>query len=201
MRSPPRSARHVYTLLVTLSDVEPAVWRRLRVSSGASLSRVVRIVAVAMEWPAGRPYAFVKGSLRYDGQGPPSPARTGHAAEPRLRQLLHDPGATLELDYGSSRPWHLVLRLERVLPPNDQLLTPWCEDGAGRAPPIDVGGPWAYEEWRTEGADGSDAAADDVGEPPWPTAAPSRPEDERAAPAFLGFNAAHVNAQLERLRR
>lgn len=201
MRSPRRSAPHIYELLVVLSDVAPPTWRRLRISSGATLSRVVRVIAVAMGWPAGRPYVFSAGPLRYEGAGPTPASRRPAGNDVRLRQLLHDPGAELELEYGSGHPWHFVLRLEHVLPPNDQLVTPWCVSGAGNAPPVDVGGPWAYEEWRGEGG-----GAETELRPEPPSASPdaSAPGDVADAATFRGlsrgFNSDWVNAQLQLLR-
>lgn len=148
-----RSAPRIYELAVTLSDVEPPVWRRLRVSSGATLSRAARIIALAMGWPPGRPFAFHVGELEYAraagaerGNGHTG---SGEAEEVRLRQVLPDAGTELELEYGDGAPWHLQVRLERLLPPNDEVVTPWCEAGGGAAPPMDVGGPWAWEERRS----------------------------------------------------
>lgn len=157
-----RSAPRIYELGVTLSDVEPPVWRRLRVSSGATLSRAARIVALSMGWPPGRPYVFHVGGLEYARQPPGVDRGNGHAgsgapAELRLRQVLPDAGAELELEYGNGHPWHLQVRLERLLPPNDDVFTPWCEAGGGASPPMDVGGPWAWEERRTAGL-GDDAS-------------------------------------------
>lgn len=72
----------------------------------------------------------------------------------RLRQLLPDAGAELEFEYGRGHQWHLVLRVERLLPPTEEMRTPLVLAGAGTSPPMDVGGPWGYEEWRGEAEGG-----------------------------------------------
>lgn len=187
MGSSRRSTPRIYELLVTLSDVEPAVWRRLRVSSGATLARLARVIAVSMSWPS-RSFAVHVGGLKYEG-GKTATGRDD-ASDVRLRQLLPDAGAELELDYGNGHPWHLVVRLERLLPPSEEVRTPFCIGGEGTAPPMDVGGPWAYEEWR---------------EAPSPTPERRGWDDElgvrrEARPVSPRFNAAVVNAELERLR-
>lgn len=156
-----RSAPRIYELAVTLSDVEPPVWRRLRVSSGATLSRAARIIALSMGWPPGRPYAFHVEGLEYAREAQGDDRRNGQATprepeEVRLRQVLPDAGTGLEFEYGAGHPWHLEVHLERLLPPNDDVVTPWCEAGGGAAPPMDVGGPWAWEERRSAGP-GEDA--------------------------------------------
>lgn len=192
MGTPRRSAPRIYELRVTLSDVEPMVWRRLRISSGATLSRVARVIAVSMQWPFNRPFSFHVDGLKYDGGGTTERAERRHEGpEVRLRQLLPDTGGEMELDYGNGDPWHLLVRLERLLPPSDEVRTPFCLDGAGGAPPMDVGGPWGYEEWR--GApDGSSARGagwdDELG------------AARNSALATPRFNAEVVNAELERLR-
>jgi hypothetical protein len=144
-----RSAPRILELTARLSDVNPDVWRRVRISSGATLTRAARVLATVMGWSPGRPYAFAAGELRYEGHGrrqatPPA------APEVRLRQLLPDAGAELEFEYGHGHAWHLMLRVERLLAPAEELRTPLVLAGGGTSPPVDVGGPWGYEEWRGE---------------------------------------------------
>jgi pRiA4b ORF-3-like protein len=183
-----RSAPRVYDVTLRLSDVEPVVWRRLRISSGATLARAARVFAVAMGWSPGRPYAFTVGPLRYEGRQ--ANGARDDVVPARLRQVLPDAGTELEFEYGNGHAWHLVVRLERLLPPNDDLRTPYCLDGAGGTPPVDVGGPWAYEEWRagSAGESGNHAAVDP----------PEEPDGRRAI--AVRFNPDVVNAELERLR-
>lgn len=171
--------------MLGLSDVSPPVWRRLRVSSGATLARAARVFAIAMGWNPARPFAFTVGSLRYEGSGHRANGRNGTDPETgrddpqdvRLRQVLPDATSSLEFEYGEGHPWHLTVVLERLLPPNDSLRTPFCIDGEGGAPPLEVGGPWAYEEWR--------------GEPP-----PDDALHTGASPVSVPFNPEVVNAQL-----
>ena len=128
----------------------------MRISSGATLARTARIFAIVMGWNPSRPFAFTSGSLRYEGERHRADVRNGRADaangagphETRLRQVLPDAGAEMEFEYGVAHDWHLAVVLDRLLPPNEEMRIPYCVDGAGGAPPLDVGGPWAYEEWR-----------------------------------------------------
>jgi hypothetical protein len=183
-----KTAPRIYDLVVTLSDVEPAVWRRLRMSSGATLGRVQRVIAVAFGWPLGRPYAFLAGDLRYEGH-PTASGGFEDVVDVRMRQLLHDPGSELEVEYGADPPWHLVVELERIHAPNEDARVPLCLGGAGASPPIDAGGPWAYEEMRSGNGDEGRVA-------PWDTSETALPE---AAQPTASFNVDAVNAELERL--
>jgi hypothetical protein len=197
-----RSAPRIYELLVRLSDVEPEVWRRLRLSSGATLSRAARAIAVTVGWPLGRPYAFTAGAIRYEGTARiPDDRRAqngsdgnGHGPSPdeiRLRHVLPDAGGRVELEYGNGHAWHMEVRLERLLPPGNEIRTPFCVDGAGEAPPVDVGGPWAYEEWRGDPAGNGHRAG-------WDHELGAAHGESR--PVRPGFNAAAVNAELDRLK-
>ena len=185
-----RSAPRIYELILTLSDIEPPVWRRLRVSSGATLARAARIFAIAMGWNPGRPFAFTTGVLRFEGEGHRGNGRGVREASPagddpqdtRLRQVLPDAGSQLEFEYGEGHPWHLVVLLDRLLPPNDEVRTPYCVEGSGGAPPLHVGGPWGYEEWRAERP--SDSGSHTAVDPP-------------RVP--LRFDPGVVNAELEEL--
>ncbi len=191
MRASKRSPPRIHELTIRLSDVEPTVWRRLRVSSGATLERVARVFAVAMGWTAGRPYAFTVGALRYEGKGARGEWRD-LGVEVRLRQLLPDAGSELEFEYGNGHAWHLMVRVERVLPPDDAARTPLCVSGEGSTPPVDVGGPWAYEEWRSGGGSGGGPAVQ--GE-----LADLDGVAERRHPR-VRFNPDVVNAELDRLK-
>jgi hypothetical protein len=140
-----------------------------------------------MGWSPGRPYAFTVGPLRYEGR------QVGGVWEDvidvRLRQVLPDAGSELEFEYGSGHAWHLPVRLDRLLPPNDEQRTPVCVDGGGAAPPVDVGGPWAYEEWRQGASDrGPHAEINEVdgGTAHWHLT--------------VRFNPDVVNAELERMK-
>jgi hypothetical protein len=154
-----------------------------------TLGRAARIFAVAMGWTAGRPYAFTAGPLRYEGR------QVGGTWEDvtdvRLRQVLPDAGAELEFEYGNGHAWHLTVRLERLLPPNDTRRPPVCVDGGGGTPPVDVGGPWAYEEWRSEPPPSRGGFAE--------TSEADGSLDRRRP--MVRFNQDLVNAELERLER
>jgi hypothetical protein len=189
MRSSRRSLPRIHELLVTLSDVEPPVWRRLRISSGATLERTARVIAVAMGWPPNRSFAFCTERERFASGAEDDCGRGVETL--RLRQLLPDSGSQLEFEYGDGQSWALTLVLERILPPDDEVITPVCLGGWGSAPPVDIGGPWAYEEWRSGGPSG--CVSD------WENSAP--PLLDGVGSGALGFNVALVNAELERLRR
>ena len=56
----------IFDLYLTLPDVDPPVWRMLRVSSGATLSRAQRLICVCFGWAGGRPYAFHAAGVAFE---------------------------------------------------------------------------------------------------------------------------------------
>lgn len=119
----------IFDLVLTLTGVDPTVWRRIRISSGATLARAQRVFCVSLGWKGGRPYAFATGHLRYES------AATGRddLVDVRLRQLLPDAGTSLEFEYGDGRR-RVNVQVERILPPNEDIATPRCLAGEGAAP-------------------------------------------------------------------
>jgi hypothetical protein len=165
----------VFELLLRLADVSTGVWRRVRISSGATLARAQRVFCVSFGWPGGRPYAFSTGPLHYESSGGDDPL-----VDVRLRQLLPDAGTSLEFDYGAGEPWRVLVRVERLLPADDALATPRCLAGEGESPPLESGGADLWNEHRAvvEGEDSGDLS--------------DRPR--------VGINLDLLNAELERLR-
>ena len=165
----------VFELLLRLADVSTDVWRRVRISSGATLARAQRVFCVCFGWPGGRPYVFSTGPLHYESAGSDDPL-----VELRLRQLLPDAGTSLEFEYGAGEMWRVLVRVERMLPASDSRATPRCVAGEGESPPLESGGATLWNERRAleEGDDSLDEA--------------------RRQP--VGVNLDLLNAELERLR-
>jgi hypothetical protein len=138
MAAPSRAAPRILDLVLTLDDAPGSVWRRVRISAGATLARAQRVFCVSMGWKGGRPYAFSAGHLRYES------AASGHddVVDVRLRQLLPDSGTALDFEYGDLHR-RLTVRVERVLPPDGDIVTPRCLGGEGAAtlegPPTRLG--------------------------------------------------------------
>ena len=162
-------------LRLALADA-PSVWRRLRMSAGATLPRAQRVFCVAFGWPGGRPWAFTAGDLHYESAG----GREAHATV-RLRQLLPDAGAALDFEYGDTH-WHVTVGVERVLPPRDHPVPPECIGGAGEPPHVDAGDVWRWHEARPTPDDAG--AVHGVAPPDTPV---------------VGLNLDAINAELARL--
>ncbi|MBV6522508.1 MAG: hypothetical protein MNPFHGCM_02656 [Gemmatimonadaceae bacterium] len=137
------AAPDVLDLLLTLGDVDPSVWRLVRVSSGATLARAQRVFCTCFGWSWGRPYAFEALHLRYPGRGREVEEEANAV---RLRQLLPDVGSAIEFAYGGARGWDVRVLVVRRFPASAGLVTPRCLEAEGIAPPLDAGGAIAWNE-------------------------------------------------------
>ena len=128
-----------YRLLVELADIEPRIWRRLRVPDATPLPLLHRILQVAFSWKDQHLHEFRVGTVYFgvpDEDEPPPHIDEKHV---RLYQLLHEPGDRLTYlyDFGDSWEHELVLEDMRA---EETPVAPSCLDGERAAPPEDSGG-------------------------------------------------------------
>ena len=129
---------------VVLEETQPRIWRRIVVSSKATLSELHRILQVAMGWTDSHLHQFRKGDQRYadpshevDDTIPES-----HVA---LGELLRRKGDLLGYEYDFGDSWTHTIRLKAVLPAAEAGALPRCVGGERACPPEDCGGVFGYD--------------------------------------------------------
>ncbi|MEU6714416.1 plasmid pRiA4b ORF-3 family protein [Nonomuraea sp. NPDC046802] len=144
----------VYELKITLLDTDdPVVWRRLRVSAGIPLSRLHRILAVAMGWDDYHLHVFTVGGRRY---GQPSPEWDDGLLDETtvtLADVVGGAGARIGWEYDFGDSWEHELVVERAMEAEEGVAYPVVVAGEGACPPEDCGGTWGYREFRKALAD------------------------------------------------
>jgi len=141
------SAQRVYQLKVTLAGVRPAVWRRLVVSSYATLKELHYILQVAMGWTDSHLHQFeAKGQL-YGKPDPDFGPSVKDETRLRLDQVLLREKESMLYEYDFGDSWTHQIVLEKILPPSPQLKVPRCIAGARACPPEDCGGVYGYAEF------------------------------------------------------
>jgi hypothetical protein len=178
-----------HTLLVTLLDVTPPVWRRLVVPSALPLSLVHHIVQIAMGWQEAHLHEWEVGDVTY---GPADEEDWGDGLANEAAALLGDVApvdTSLMYRYDFGDGWEHLVVVEAV-DPSDLAVPPLrCLGGARACPPEDCGGAIGYEHLL-------DALAD-----------PADPEHEELTEIYgdsidpEGFDRQQVNATLEMLWR
>ncbi len=135
-------------LYLVLEDIEPPIWRRIRVNGCATFWDLHVAIQDSMGWLDYHLHEF---SLEVK---PGQLIRVGSAFEDAeclpgwetpIREYLH-PGVELAYEYDFGDGWrHRILVEESGSKVSDQVL-PCCVAGERACPPEDCGGPWGYAE-------------------------------------------------------
>ena len=135
----------VLQVRITLRYVDnPPVWRQVLIPAAYPLSRVHRVVQVAMGWEDCHMHAFRIGKTTY---GPDPEDEPGYADETKAR--LADVARVrtrigYEYDFGDSWEHELVVEARTVAQAGQTY--PVCIAGKGACPPEDCGGTYGFAE-------------------------------------------------------
>ena len=142
----------VYTLRVSLRDVEPTVWRRIVVPSETKLPKLARWLEAVMGWEGYHLHSFDVAGLQF---GAPDEDADYVIDERRVtvKQVLPGVGSALRWDYDFGDGWEHDVEVEAIDEPSAAVRYPVCLDGAKACPPEDCGGVSGYDELRAVLAD------------------------------------------------
>ncbi len=138
-----RGEGDVIQVRLELADVRPTIWRRLLVSTRASLLELHGVIQRALGQDEAPQHAFEVDGVRYLDPDEPGDITTESTA---LNSLALHPGAMLMHEVETEgEPWRHVLTVEQVTPRLVGQRLPVCLDGGGAAPPDAVEGPTRYQ--------------------------------------------------------
>lgn len=136
-------------LRITIADIEPPIWRHVRVPDTYTLHQLHRVIQLLFGWLDYHLYGFRIGKRRYEepdeeGEGEDSTATL-------LRDLRLTAGARFTYTYDFGDNWvHDIevkdLYIVTPLEDDDERLLPRLYGGERAGPPEDCGGPYAYTE-------------------------------------------------------
>jgi hypothetical protein len=132
--------RQIFQLKVSLSDVTPAVWRRVLVPGGYTLDRVHRVFQYVMGWQDCHLHSF---GVQYGEPDPDSDVTLRDELDARLDAVVTK-GSRLRYTYDFGDWWEHDVTVEDVFGADPDERYPICLDGERAAPPEDVGGPFGY---------------------------------------------------------
>ena len=133
-------------LRVDLEGVTPPVWRRLEVSSRASLLELHAVLQRAFGQSDGVAHQFLVDGVTYlDPESATDPPHATDHTDLRGLALHRGDRFVHEVDTGASSWVHHVVVENRTPRLTNQRL-PWCVTGEGASPPEDADGPLQYEE-------------------------------------------------------
>ncbi|MDQ6783533.1 MAG: plasmid pRiA4b ORF-3 family protein [Actinomycetota bacterium] len=152
----------VHEVTVTLLDVSPPVWRRLRVPSPISLSVLHAVIQIAMGWEDIHLHEWRVGDLTY---GPPEEKSWGESIGDESSVNLAEVGpldSAFSYFYDLSDGWEHLVEVNAVTPYDASAPPLLCMAGDRAGPPEDSGGPEGYEHVLDALKDPADAEHDDT---------------------------------------
>jgi hypothetical protein len=134
---------YVLQIKITLSGIEPIIWRRLRVRADITLEQLHDIVQTAMGWQDMHLHLF---SLRGREYGRSDPKLGGSIYNEREAVLgrLVDEGDRFLYVYDFGDDWNHELEIEEEQRVESDARLPRCIGGERACPPEDCGGPPGY---------------------------------------------------------
>lgn len=132
-----------YELRVQLRDIEPPVWRELRVSGDTTLAKLHAVLQVALGWENCHLYMFQAGGAHYSEPNEEWPVID--SATVTLEGIVAKAGPSFTYEYDMGDRWiHEITVSGPVEGAGDE--SPRCTGGARACPPEDAGGPSRYQE-------------------------------------------------------
>jgi hypothetical protein len=122
----------VCQLKVTLRGTRPPIWRRLLVPANTPLTRLHRVLQIAMGWQDGHMHEF-----RIDGRQPA-------VRSSRVGDMLTEIGGSLTYTYDLGDGWEHSVVLEARFAGGGDAEYPVCLEGQQACPPEDCGGVPGY---------------------------------------------------------
>lgn len=135
----------VHRLRVTLMDVEPSVWRVVRVPSAVTLSVLHAVVQIAMGWEDRHLHEWQVGDAAY---GPLDAGADIDLVDETTVTLeaVAGPDASLRYVYDMGDWWEHMVEVVGVDPYDGTVVPLAVLDGARACPPEDCGGPAGYAD-------------------------------------------------------
>lgn len=146
----PKSATKAANLVhikVTLTDIRPAIWRRLLAPDTTSLGDLHSMIQIAMGWDNSHLHAFAIGGEQYSDISMMEDAED----EDRMtvKKLMSKGVSRFRYTYDFGDDWEHAVLIEKKAPPPNSPPAPACVAGQRACPPEDCGGPGGYDELLT----------------------------------------------------
>jgi hypothetical protein len=138
----------IYSLKITLTGLNPPIWRRVYVSSDTTLSVLHDIIQITMGWNDSHLHEF-----EINRQCFTSPEMMDEEyAFDRLDETnvkldqIAQPKSKFSYLYDFGDNWIHEILVEKTVPLDDEKNIPYCVTGKRAAPPEDCGGIWGYAD-------------------------------------------------------
>lgn len=141
VRPGPASFGDVIETRITLRDIEPAIWRRVRVPASVSLAALHEVLQIAFGWTNSHLHDFLINDIRFSMADVEDELVSVNERTAPLGAVALAGGRFIyHYDFGDD--WEHEVTVERVMARGDESIV--CIDGARACPPEDCGGASGY---------------------------------------------------------
>ena len=135
-----------------LRDVQPAVWRRVKLADSLSIADLHRVIQLLMGWDDDHLHRFRVHGRDYGIAYVGGPSFDEDAAVVRLAQFGFRPTERFPYEYDFTAGWQVEVRVEKVIEAAlcESHLLPACLASREPGPADGCGGPRAYTERRRD---------------------------------------------------
>ena len=130
---------HIIQLKLTLSGIEPPVWRRLRVPDSITFFDLHHIFQIAMGWKNAHLFEFRIGDYAMGFIDESAPEDLADARLVTIDTLITQVGMRFSYLYDFGDGWNHLIEIEKISV-DETIQTPVCLEGERNCPPEDCGG-------------------------------------------------------------
>jgi hypothetical protein len=137
--------REVLQLKVTLAEIEPPVWRRLRIPMDYTLARLHKVIQAAFGWTDSHLHRF---RIHGEDYAPVDLENEPGTRDEKvsLKQVGLRLKTKIRYDYDFGDSWEHQILVEGLLLLEEPAEVPACIGGQRKCPPEDCGGAGGYQE-------------------------------------------------------
>ena len=162
--------REVIQLKVTLAEIEPPVWRRLRIPMDCTLARLHQVIQAAFGWEDSHLHRFVIHGEDYMAVDPDNEPET-RDEEVALKRLGLRLKSKFRYQYDFGDRWEHLILVDGLLLLEEPAHVPVCVGGQRACPPEDCGGAGGYQDMLDALRDPKDPRGEELrfwlGNRPW----------------------------------
>jgi pRiA4b ORF-3-like protein len=140
----------IYQLKITIKNIRPPVWRRVRVPGNVTFLRLHDIIQDAFGWTDSHLHEFIVDEVHYgnpeDYEEYLDDFRSSNEERSILQRVVRRAGKRFAYVYDFGDDWRHEILVEKVEAAGPADRKPICVGGRRKCPPEDCGGPWGFAE-------------------------------------------------------
>jgi site-specific recombinase XerC len=130
----------IYQLKISILDIHPMIWRRIRVSSNSTIADLHYIIQIAMGWTDSHLHRFIINGEEYGVAQIGGISFTSNPHKVQLADFHLGEKHRFFYEYDFGDDWQHEILVEKILTSKSNNLDPVCISGKRACPPEDCGG-------------------------------------------------------------